>query len=172
MEVLFNELSLTGQFSDQDTFIKSGLLPFLKVLKGLQEFSTLLLKKSDVWQAMITPTCTLHSLLIDNSYRKTNEGRRLKVAIRNLTKEPFWDYDSRQPANSTYFCNDSDIQGSSLAEACERDKIVISFVDSLVSGDPLNVFRNEINIPLKNLTCLGALTELLWTEKRISSSSK
>ncbi|MCI5145319.1 MAG: hypothetical protein D3923_07245 [Candidatus Electrothrix sp. AR3] len=167
MEVLFNELSLIGQFSDQDAFVKNGLLPFLRVLKELHGFSTLLLKKSDVWQERVTPTNTLYSLLTSTKFRECDEFIRLKSAIIDLTKEPFWDSDSRQFADSRYFFNGSDVHGSSLAEACERDKVVISFVDSSSSGDPLNVLRNEINIPLKNLTCLGTLTELLWAEKRI-----
>jgi hypothetical protein len=168
MEVLFNELSLNGQFSDQDAFITKGLLPFLRVLKEIYGFSTLLLKKSDVWQGKITPTNTLYSLLTSTKFRECDEFIRLKSAIIDLTREPFWDLDSRQPADATYFFNDSDIHGSSLAEACERDKVIISFVDSIASGNPLNVLRNEINIPLINLTCLGTLTELLWAEKRIS----
>ena len=103
MQILFNELSLTGQFSDQDTFVKNGLLPFVSVLKEMQTFSTLLLKRSDVWNNMITPSDTLHSFLINNEFRKSDEVRRLKSAITGLTKEPFWDFDSKQSPESTYF---------------------------------------------------------------------
>jgi len=103
MQILFNELSLTGQFPDQDTFVKNGLLSFVAVLKEMQGFSTLLLKRSDVWNNKITPTNTLHSFLINNNYRKSDEVRRLKSAITGLTKEPFWDFNSKQNPESTYF---------------------------------------------------------------------
>jgi hypothetical protein len=171
MQVLFNELSLTGQFSDQDSFVRNGLLPFVGILKEMQGFSTLLLKKSDVWEEMITPTITLHSLLTNNVFRKSDEVRRLKSAIADLTKEPFWDSDCNQDADSTYFLDGTDIWGSSPAEACERDKIVVSFVSSSTSVTPLNIIRNGISIPLLNLTCSGELTELLWANDQISFES-
>jgi hypothetical protein len=171
VQVLFNELSLTGQFSDQDYFVRNGLLPFVGVLKEMQGFSTLLLKKSDVWGKMITPTITLHSLLINNEFRKSDEVRRFKSAIADLTKEPFWDSDYKQDADSTYFLDGADIWGSSPAEACERDKVVVSFVSSSASVNPLNIIRNGINVPLLNLTCSGELTELLWANDQISFES-
>lgn len=171
MQILFNELSLTGQFSDQDAFVSSGLLPFLGVLKEMQGFSTLLLKKSDVWNKMITSTSTLHSILINNSFRKSDEVRRLKSAIAELTKEPFWDFESKQDTESTYFLDGADVWGSSPAEACERDKTVVSFISSTASSDPLNIVRNGISVKLLNLTCPGKLTEHLWAKDKISFES-
>lgn len=168
MQILFNELSLTGQFTDQDAFVKNGLLPFVGVLKEMQNFSTLLLKRSDVWSNMITPSDTLHSFLINNEFRKSDEVRRLKSAIASLSKEPFWDFDSKQSLESTYFFDGVDIRGSSLAEACERDKVVVSFVASQTSLDPLNIVWNGTNIPLLNLTLSGKLTEFLWNSSLIS----
>ncbi|MDO9592343.1 MAG: hypothetical protein Q7I98_04010, partial [Erysipelotrichaceae bacterium] len=171
MQILFNELSLTGQFADQDAFVKNGLLPFVGVLKEMQGFSTLLLKRSDVWNNKITPSNTLHSFLINNEFRKSDEVRRLKSAIAGLTKEPFWDFDSKQNSESTYFLDGVDIRGSSPAEACERDKVVVSFVSSPMSLDPLNILWNGNNIPLLNLTHSGKLTEFLWDRNLISFES-
>lgn len=171
MQILFNELSLTGQFPDHETFIRNGLFPFIGVLKEMQGFSTLLLKKSDLWEKMITSTSTLHSLLVNNSHRTSDEVRRLKSAIASLTKEPFWDSESKQDTSVTYLLDGADIWGSSPAEACERDKTVVSFISSSVSSDPLNIIRNKINVPLLNLTYSGKLTELLWTKKLISFES-
>ena len=171
MQILFNELSLTGQFSDQDAFVRNGLLPFVGVLKEMQGFSTLLLKKSDVWNNKITPSNTLHSFLINNTFRKSDEVRRLKSAIADLTKEPFWDYDNKQDPDSTYRLDGADIWGSSPAEACERDRVVVSFVSSSTSLDPLNIIRNGINVPLLNLTCSGNLTKFLWANNQISFES-
>lgn len=169
MQVLFNELSLTGQFSDQDDFVRNALLPFIGVLKEMEGFSTLLFTKSDVWNEMVTPTSNLHSFLIARS--PSDEVRRLKSAIVNLTKEPFWDSNSKQNPNSKYLFNGSDITGSSPAEACERDKVVVSFLSSEASSDPLNIIRNKINVPLLNLTHSGKLTELLWSNNKISFES-
>lgn len=169
MQILLNELSLTGQFSDQDDFVRNALLPFIGVLREMQGFSTLLFKKSDVWNEMITPTSNLHSFLVAS--RLSDEVRRLKSAIVNLTKEPFWDSDSKQNPDSEYIFNGSDITGSSPAEACERDKVVVSFISSEASLDPMIIIRDKINVPLLNLTHPGKLTELLWTKKQISFES-
>ncbi|MGZ8173683.1 MAG: hypothetical protein ACXW1Z_02995 [Methylobacter sp.] len=171
MQVLFNELSLTGQFSDQDDFVSNGFRPFVGVLKEMQGCSTLLLKKSDVWDKMVTPNSTLHSLLIHNASRTSDEVRRLKSAIAVLTKEPFWDSDCKQDVDTTYLLDGADVCGSSPAEACERDKVVVSFVSSTASVDPLNIIRNGINVPLLNLTCSGKLTEHLWANEHISFES-
>lgn len=171
MQILFNELSLTGQFTDQYVFLRNGLLPFVGVLKEMHGFSTLLLKKSDVWNKMITPTSTLHSFLINNAFRKSDEVRRLKSAIADLTKEPFWDSESKQDPDSTYLLDGADIWGSSPAEACERDKSIVSFISSAASSDPLNIIRNGINVPILNLTCSGKLTEHLWAKDQISFES-
>ncbi len=171
MQILFNELSLAGQFSDQGAFMKNGLLPFVGVLKEMQGFSTLLLKKSDVWNNKITPSDTLHAFLINNAFRKSDEVRRLKSAIADLTKEPFWDSDSKQNPDSTYLFDGADIRGSSPAEACERDKVVVSFVSSLASSDPLKIIRNGVNISLLNLTRSGKLTDFLWANNQISFES-
>jgi len=134
----------------------------------MQGFSTLLLKKSDVWNNKITPSKTLHSFLINNTFRKSDEVRRLKSAVADLTKEPFWDYDTKQDPNLTYLLDGADIWGSSPAEACERDKVVVSFVSSSASSDPLDIIRDGISVPLLNLTFSGKLTELLWANNQIS----
>ncbi len=171
MQILFNELSLDGQFADQAAFIKNGLVSFVAVLKEMQGFSTLMLKRSDVWNNKITPSSTLHSFLINNEFRKSDEVRRLKSAIASLTKEPFWDYDSKQNPESKYFLDGVDVRGSSPAEACERDKVVVSFVSSATSLNPLNIIRNTVNIPLLNLIHPGKLTEFLWANNQISFES-
>ncbi|VFN00858.1 MAG: hypothetical protein BECKG1743D_GA0114223_105591 [Candidatus Kentron sp. G] len=138
MEILFNELSLAGQFSDQKDFVDKGLRPFLGVLKKMQGVSMLLLKKSDAWNQKVTPTVTLYSFLKGNALRKSDEVRRLKSAIIELTRKPFWDTDSRQDPNTSYFFRGEDIRGSSPAEACERDRIIVSFLSSPTSSDQGN----------------------------------
>ncbi len=164
MEILFNELSLTGQFSNQEDFITKGLLPFNAVLKEIEGFSCHLLTKTDTWNHKVTPSDTLHSLLMSRS----DEIRRLKSAIVRLTKGPFWDNDTKQCPENTYLLNGMDIRDSAPAEACERDQTLISFVASDKSINPLNVIKNGENIPLFNLMNSGCLSEFLWDKEKIS----
>ena len=171
MEVLLNELSLTGQFSDQDEFVRKALRPYICILREMQMYDMLLLKKSDVWDKSITPTCNIHSILVTRPIALTDEVGRFKSAIAALTKEPFWDDDSKQPTDSTYLLDKIDIKGSSPAEACERDNTIISFIQSNTSSDPLNIVRNGTNVPLLNLTAYGEITAHLWNNKKISFES-
>jgi len=165
MQILFNELSLEGQFSDTDTFITVGLLKFIEVLKEMEHLPTILLNKSDTWNRKVTSKNTLYSILVSS---KSDEVRRFKSAIVSLTLEPFWDSESKQNVESNYHLNGVDIRGTSPAEACERDKVLTSFIASTVSGNPLHIDKDGTQISLLNLTCSGELTEDLWVKKLIS----
>ena len=169
MEILFNELSLTGQFIDKEMFIKNELSFLIGVLKEMQEFSTLLLlKKSDIWENKINSSMTLHEFITHSDFHKSDEVRKFKSAIIGLTIGPFWDFDSRQPPDSTYFLDKTCIWGSSPAEACERGQVVVSFASSLASTNPLNVIRNGQDHPLSNLIHSSDLIEFLWLNNKIS----
>lgn len=137
----------------------------------MQRFSMDLLKKNDVWNQNVTPTSTLYSVINSSELRTSDELRRFKTAIASLCKEPFWDNDTRQSTDFSYFLDGVGIWGSSSAEACERDKIIVSFLSSSSSLDPLNIIRNGINVPLKNLLSAGPLTEHLWQDGNISFES-
>jgi hypothetical protein len=171
MQILLNELSLTGQFSTT-SFMETGLLPFIRVLTETQAFPiALLLKKSALWNQKVTSDSTLHELLISPQYRRSDEFRRFKSAIDLLTREPFWDTDTRQDSTASYLAAPSctlTISGSSIAEACERDQILVSFLESPTSANPLEVTKNGTPIQLLNLTQVGELTQHLWNEERIS----
>jgi len=168
MQILFNELSLDGQFQDEEAFISTGLVPFIKVLKEMQSFAVLLLKKSDVWKRNATPSQNLHSLLVGSTYRAKDEIRRFKSALASLTKEPFWDSETRQNTETAYYLESEDVSGSSLAEACERDKSVVSFVKSKTSFSPIFLKKQNEEIALMNLTATGELTDHLWETRKIS----
>ncbi len=169
MQILLNELSLTGQFSDHNAFLKNGLLPLLAVFKEMQALSSLLLlKKSDVWNRMVTSDCTLHAMLVSSEFRKSDEFRRLKTAIDWLTHEPFWDVDAKHDKLCVYLLDGINVADSSIAEACERDKLLASFMDCAMSTATLTVTRNAVPIQLLNVTKAGELTEFFWNEKLIS----
>lgn len=168
MEILFNELSLSGQFRNENEFISRGLTTFLSVLKNFETHAALLLKKSDTWSRNVSPASTLYDLITDSRFRKEDEIRRFKSEIAKLTTEPFWDSDSRQSAITTYSKNGCNYKGTSIAEACERDKMLVSFVDSQHSYTPIDILKNGSNVSLTNLTRHGELPEYLWRNESIS----
>jgi hypothetical protein len=168
MEILFNELSLHGQFTNIENFVKVELIGLITLLKKLEHFSVQLLKKSTAWNCLITEHYTLHNLLTSKEFRSNDEITRFKSAIANLTREPFWDNNSLQDPRGIYVLGTKNISGSSVAEACERDKSIISFINSEFSFNPMVVLKNEIEITLVNLVDSSQLIQLLWQKKLIT----
>ena len=92
MELILNELSFDGQFSSQDEFIQYVLDSLMPLLDVVIENEIPLLKKSDLYQYMITCDSTLQDLLM-----RTNDPSMtlLKSYIVNLGYcEPYWDLET------------------------------------------------------------------------------
>lgn len=142
MGILINELSLTGQFGSIGDFIGRGLTPFLSVISEMKSSSNKLYKKRDFWKSQLTATNTIHDVFVGALSRTNDEIRKSKSILANLIGEPFWeDSPIHNDSNRYEFCG-NDILNSSLAESCERDKIVISFVHSDFSEDKLFISKN------------------------------
>jgi hypothetical protein len=146
MEILINELSLNGQFPSVQHFFQDALIPFIAVFKEFDRAKDVILKKQDFWNCYITKTKNLYSLLPEKSVETT----RLKLFIRNLG-EPFWENNPRHNINDNYEYDGKNINGSSIAESCERDRIVISFIQSDFSKYKLQIAKNQQEIEIDNL---------------------
>ena len=82
--------------------------------------------------------------------QKSDETTRFKSLL-NYFNEPFWENSQKHNSLDTYEYNKTNVTGFSLAEACERDKIVISFYHSDFSNPKLNIIKNHQNIEIDNL---------------------
>jgi len=151
MEILINELSLSEQFDSVEHFIQIGLKPFVKVLNDIDSQSNSLYKKYDFYKAKITSQYTIHEVLTGDISRLYDEIRKLKSQLAKLFNNPYWEDKAKHSANNVYLFNESNICGSSLAEACERDKMIISFYHDDFRSTPLFVFKDECKIELDNL---------------------
>ena len=128
MEIVLNELSLDGQFASIPSFFDS-LLSMIKVQKIIESADATLLRHHDLYARPVTQQHTLHQIITDNSIKTTPNVRVFKRLLIDLMKDrPFWTEDQRHDTNDRYTC-DFDIApfGHSLAEACERDKVILSF---------------------------------------------
>jgi len=168
MEILVNELSLSGQFDSIDHFIKSGLQPFIKVLNEIDFQSNLLYKKNDFYSAKITLQHSIYDILIGEISRKYDEIRKLKSQFVKLFVQPYWDDKNRHSANSVYLLNGKNVYGFSLAEACERDKIVISFNHDDFISVQLFISKNGKKITLDNLFEYGHYTQIAYQRNLIT----
>jgi hypothetical protein len=151
MEILINELSLNGQFNSIENFIEIGLKSFVKILNDIDFRYNTLYKKYDFYQSMITSSHKIHDTLIGNISRQYDEIRKFKSQLTKLLDNPYWECNPKHFANCIYLYNGNNVCGFSLAEACERDKIVISFIHTNFSNTKLQVYKNEKVIHVDNL---------------------
>jgi hypothetical protein len=158
MDVLINELSLVGQYSSKEEFINNDLLTFIKSLKEIHSFSdALLFKKHDFWDCKISGNFSLYSLL----FLKLDEVTRLKSLLSSLFDKPFWEDDKKHFDSVSYLFNGNCINKSSLAESCERDKIILSFLHKDFNENIILVQKGIEYIKIDNLFKEGIFTEIL-----------
>lgn len=144
MKPILNEMSLEGQYSDIDEFVESGFKQILKFLKLLEKFDFELLKKADLWQRKATSTQTLHDIL---KIRHFSAGQRFKSLLSKMIHNPpYWDSQTMQKIGDRYLCNNVDVAGTSIAEACERDEHLVSFTGSTFSSRQIKVTKNNDRI--------------------------
>jgi hypothetical protein len=162
MEILINELSLCGQFATVDEFAEQALPSLLSVLKEINPANNQLFKKEDFYSSKVTTEFTLHDIFVGSLSRKYDEIRRFKSLLASLFENPFWEGDMRQSADSKYIYKEKDIWGSSLAESCERDKVVLSFKHEDFTDKLLPVTKDTEVINIDNLFDKGHYLELCW----------
>jgi hypothetical protein len=151
-EILINELSLSGQFASVDEFITGGaLLAFVALLKEINNTDVLLYKKYDFFGSKITKDRSIHNVLVGDMSRQFDEIRKFKTGLACLFENPYWEDDQKHNVNYAYRYKGDCVSGQSLAEACERDKIVISFMHPDFPSGNLAVIREETEIVLDNL---------------------
>lgn len=167
MEILINELSLSGQFDTIEHFMKTGLRPFIKALSDIDFQSNLLYKKYDFFQSKITPNHTIYDTLTGNISRQHDEIRRLKSQLSKLFDNPYWEVHPKQCPNDVYIYNGNNVYGSSLAEACERDRVVLSFYHNEFQFTQLSVYKDENIIRLDNLFERGHYTQVAYQRNSI-----
>lgn len=170
MEILINELSLSGQYDSERQFIELGITPFASVLSELnQEQGDIVYKKSDLYNYSITPSQTLHRLLNSNASREYDVIRKFKsLLFQYLFDDPFWETDQKHILNDSYSFEGREVAGYSLAEACERDRAIISFHSEDFDKAKIHIRKNKSEeIILDNLLNKGHCNELHWERNNI-----
>jgi hypothetical protein len=177
MEILINELSLNGQFLTVEQFIADVLIKFDAILRECdRNQDVIILQKQDFWNCKVTQTENLYSILKIKSVKKSDEISRFKLLLGNLKDEQYWENSPKHNVNDNYEYNGNNIAGSSLAESCERDKVVISFILSGFSSTKLQIFKNRQKVNIDNLFekwhysevayCRGQMTECEYFDKK------
>jgi len=149
-DILINELSLNGQFNSVYEFIDSALLKFNDILNEIKGTNILLYKKQVFYESKITGDTTIYNILVGAISRQYDAIRKMKLNLTCLFEDPYWENDQKHSPDILYLFMGNCITGQSLAEACERDRMVISFIHKDFSSEKLLVLKEETKIELDN----------------------
>lgn len=167
MDVILNELSLAGQFEDEDYFLKnlSEIIMITHLINQLEGIN--LFKSYNIWDAKVTDSTTLASLLRKKGSDLLN---KLRLDLSKLSEQPpYWEEDQiHDCSQNTYKYNATNICNTGLAESSERDKVIISFNHSSYRDAALDIMKNSTNIDINNLINLKSFSSYLYDHQIIS----
>lgn len=170
MEIVLNEFSLDGQFETLQQFLNS-LRSTIKLQRIIDSTSISLLRHHELYNRLVTADLSLHQVLTDNSSRTSSEIRVFKAFLQKLMyDEPFWTTSPKHSTTDSFVCpNIEHTHSHSMAEACERDKIIMSFEHLNFQNETIELFKNQVSVILINIVNPVTLTNLLWELNLISN---
>ncbi|CAD2073481.1 hypothetical protein GCM10007275_02820 [Jeotgalicoccus coquinae] len=168
MDIVINEFSLDGDFHTIDDFLNS-LFEIIRVELVMEEHSLNLLKHYDFYSSLVTKNHTLQDILQDNSYKTRSEVRKFKALLNNLINNPpFWNDSQKHSNKNQYNCEYTDKTFDySLAEACERDQMVLSFSHDNFKETSIKIRKNSHEMKLHNIFTSRGLLDILYNENMI-----
>lgn len=159
-----NELSLSGQYASREIFVEEILPTLIGVLDEIQELSDATIYKSQqFWSSRVTGSYTIHEILVGGS-KQDPSIRKFKTQLLSiLFAEPYWESTRKHLEGDNYTYRGNDICNHSVAEACERDKVIISFRDSKpYKAETLSILKNgNEQIGIDNLVNAGHYSNVL-----------
>ena len=165
MELILNELSFDGQFSSQDEFIQYVLDILMPLLDVVIENEIPLLKKSDLYQYMITCDSTLQDLLM-----RTDDPSMtlLKSYIVNLGYcEPYWDLETLMTdPEGIYEYPASANEPNCFTEVIERSGQLLSLPHPDFDADMFLCRRDSEEFEISNIKDLRKLLKEILSEDK------
>ena len=159
MEVLLNDESLNGQYTEEEfiEFCKNDLLP---ILSELDQYGMTLLKAYSTYSKMITSSESVRSIL---QIRGNPVLDRMKCYLVQLTKDPFWENSIKTDLTLKYEGCISDVPNC-FTEAYARDGLLLSFSDERFLEKWLDIICDEKVSKIRNIgtydSCCFHLSEL------------
>ena len=142
--IYINELSLNGQFSGMEEFLKKNK-PFVTTLVWLQKNNWVIYKKSNLYDCHISKKNKMHQLRgLKSTSNPEDRDWILKYKRILLSLEdnpPYWDLGG-EVDNNKYYLENVDISHSSIREACKNGQLVLSFYNEQFIDTKLEVIKN------------------------------
>lgn len=164
MEILINELSLTGQFKNEDEFL-DNFDSILKIINFIDILNFSLSKEFKFFDMPVTSKYKLNDFL----KLRIDKARRMKRFLAKLAQNPpFWNETQKHSCSrDNYTYNGNDICNTSLAESCERDKVVLSFSHVSFRDTSINIKKNNTDTSIYNLIEKDDFLEYLLSTTQI-----
>jgi hypothetical protein len=169
MEILINELSLSGQFISVEEFINISLNKFVKIYSLLEKRNINPLKNYNFYNLYITQNETFTFLLtIKDKNGISDEVRKFKIIADKCIAEPYWENDLKHDPNEVFKWKNENVSNTSLAEAYVRDASLISFIPSPFQTNSIEIIKNDFTKNLLNFYNDLELAEHLYRNKKIN----
>lgn len=156
-EIIINERSLQGQYRDMEEFF--DCLPgFLRCVRYfVDQEGWKILRRSDLFQALVTPKDALYQIRGNRS----DAARKFKGQILKLTDEPpYWDVEPKQQGR--YMEGETDVSGTSLAEAAERTGFVLSFPKTIYEDCSVKLMHGDVTKMVYSITSTRYRTQQMF----------
>lgn len=166
MEVLLNELSVNQQYTSIEDFLDNGLNVMLPILKGFSD-EVSICKSYNLYEREVTNGLTLHNILVADYSRTIDEIKRYKIFFSKFFQNPYWEDNPYQSKEVIYLHNQQNVSGTSIAEASERDQVLLSFNNGGFNNNSLEVTKEAITINVINLINNNDLEDFLRDDESI-----
>lgn len=174
MEVLLNDESLNGQYTEEEfiEFCKGDLIP---ILKELEQQRATLLKSYMTFSRMITPEKDVNRII---GIRGNPFLDSMRSYLVQLNREPFWDSNIRTDLSKEYTCEISNVPNC-ITEAYARSGMLLSLKDERFLEKWIDIICDENESPIRNITtydsCRHHLAELgyivIWSKNSFEVKS-
>lgn len=166
MEVIINDFSLDGQFSDEEQFVDSLYEYTLPMLKDLEKVEATIIRSYYSYESKVTNDKTLNDIL---TTRGNPEITKLKGQLQKMfLEEPYWE-DSLRSVEDIYECAFTDKKSQfCLAEALERNISVLSFEHDKFKKSTIEINKNNESNCIKNLFNKEVMLQILREDKIIT----
>ena len=166
MDVIINDFSLDGQFSDEEEFVESLYRNTLPMLNCLEKVGITILRSYYSYESKVTSSKTLNDLLIT---RGNPEITKLKGQLQKMFFEEPYREDSLKSVEESYDCVFTEKKNQfCLAEALERNIPVLSFEHEKFKESAIQISKNKENKFIKNLFNKDTMLDIFREDKVIT----
>ncbi|WP_313236128.1 hypothetical protein [Sporosarcina ureae] len=170
MQIIINEISVENKFSGLTDFLTH--LREIIIIYKLEIENLEILKPSNLYDIVLFDKVKFSDVLYDKRYARDDAIKRYKLILtKMITSDPYWDIDKKHIETDIYDCEFTTKKFDyGIAEAFERDKVVLSFnSEEFIDCDIINVTKNgNQTLNIDNVCSKDTLLELLKNNGKLN----